>query len=102
MQTQREITIVCKGAQSVFKEKCLPHDTTHDQIENLEPVILWKICSLVPSSGKFVSVICKLKSSEDLGLRKQQMLILAGGEEAISFSGDARVSCSGLSKYPPP
>lgn len=89
---------------TVFKEKCLPHDTTHDQAEKLEPVIgfiLWKICSLVPSSGKFASVICKLESSEDLGLRRQKMLILAGGEEAISFSGVARVSCPGLSKYLP-
>lgn len=29
------------------------------------------------------------------------MLILAGGEEAISFRGVAQVSCPGPCKYPP-
>lgn len=103
MQTQRDHSGVQGSPVTVFKEKCLPHDTTRDQVEKLEPVIgfiPWKICSLVPSSGKFASVICKLESSEGLGLRRQKMLTLAGGEKAISFRGVAWVSCPGLSKYP--
>lgn len=46
-----------------------------------------KTCSLAPSSGKFASVTCRLEEGEDLGLRRQKMLILAGGEGAIFFSG---------------
>lgn len=90
--TRRDRAQWCgKGAQSLHLKKNVCQKTLHvTKFRNYGAVILGhplKTCSLAPSSGKFASVICRLEEGEDLGLRRQKMLILAGGEGAIFFSG---------------